>query len=150
MSICTLCKNPIPEAKPETWTSPTGEELQVARSAAPTAIAETSLGEFEICEDCYHCGLPSFFTPLDVAEIHYQFGLEYTHYGQFTRSIQALTQASHTTETADVVAALGYAEDQLGHRDTAVAHYQRALKLDTAHLMSLNTLEKIQDCPYKH
>lgn len=133
----------IPEAAPEPWTTPTGETLHVARSATPSALAETSVGEFEICEACYHRGLPSFFTPQDVAEIHYSFGLEYSHCGQFARSVESLTQARHISETADIVAALAHAEGALGHRDVAIAHYRRALEIDPSHFMSRHNLQRI-------
>ena len=145
MSNCTLCKTQIPEATPESWTTPTGEVLQVARSATPSAVAETSVGEFEICEACYRRGLPSFFTSQDVAKIHYQFGLEYSHCGQFARTVESLTKARHISETADIVAALAHAEDGLGHRDVAIAHYRRALEIDPSHFMSRQNLQRIYE-----
>ena len=145
MSNCTLCKTQIPEAAPETWTTPTGEALQVARSATPSTVVETSVGEFEICEACYHRGLPTFFTSQDMAEVHYQFGLEYCHCGQFARSVESLTQARRISETADIVAALAHAEDGLGHRDVAIAHYRRALEIDPSHFMSRQNLQRIYE-----
>jgi len=145
MSICTLCKTPLPEATPEKWTTPTGEPLQVARSATPSAVAKTSVGEFEICEACYHRGLPTFFTPQDMAEVHYQFGLEYSQRGHFARSVESLSQARRISETADIMAALAHAEDGLGHRDVAIAHYRRALEIDPSHFMSRQNLQKIYE-----
>src|SRR5688572_10385877 len=98
MSICTLCKTQIPETAPEPWTTPTGEVIEVDRSAVPSAVVDTSIGEFEICEACYHRDLPPFFTPQDVAAIHYQFGLEYRDHGQLDRSVESLTHARHSSE----------------------------------------------------
>lgn len=130
----------MPEATPETWTTPAGELLQVARSAAPCAVAETSLGEFEICEVCYRRGLPSFFTPEDLAEIHYQFGLEYYHSKRYACSAESLARARNLTETADIVAACACLEQALGHRDVAIAHYRRALEIDPRHFISHHNL----------
>lgn len=142
-SNCTLCKTQLRDATTETWTTPNGEALQVAQSATLSAVAETSVGEFEICEACYRRGLPERFTPQDMAEIHYQFGLGYSHSGQFGRSAESLKQARHISETADIVAALARAEDALGHRDMAIVHYRRALEIDPSHFMSLQNLQRI-------
>jgi tetratricopeptide (TPR) repeat protein len=145
MSNCTLCKAQIPETAPESWTTPKGERVEVARSAVPSAVANTSVGEFEICESCYRRGLPSFFTPQDVAEIHYQFGLEYRDRAQLAQSIESLTQARRISETADIMAALAHAEDERGHRELAIAHYRRALEIDPTHSMSRQNLQKLYE-----
>jgi tetratricopeptide (TPR) repeat protein len=145
MSICTLCKAQIPDSSPETWTTPDGQAVQVARSAVPSAIIETSVGEFEICESCYQRGLPPSFTPQDSAEIHYQFGLELRDRGQFARSVESLTHARRLSETADIVAALAHAESELGHRELAIAHYRRALEIDPSHFMSRLNLQRLYD-----
>ena len=145
MSNCTLCKTHLPDAVPESWTTPRGEVVQVAQTAKPSAIADTSVGEFEICESCYRRGLPAFFTPQDLAEIHYQFGLEYTHRGQFDCGAESLTQARRISETADIVAALAHTEDKLGHRELAIAHYRRALEIDPSHFMSRQNLKRLHE-----
>jgi tetratricopeptide (TPR) repeat protein len=145
MSICTLCKADLPEAAPEPWTIPTGEVVQVTRSAVASAVADTSVGEFEICEACYQRALPAFLTPQDAAEIHYQFGLEYSNREQFDRSAESLTQARGISETADIVAALAHAEDGRGHRELAITHYCRALEIDPTHFMSRQNLQRIYE-----
>jgi tetratricopeptide (TPR) repeat protein len=143
MSICTLCKTELPEAAPESWKTPTGDVVQLARSVVPSTVVDTSVGEFEICESCYQRGLPAFFTPLDVAEIHYQFGLEYRDRRQVAHSFESLTQARRLSETADIVAAIAHAEDERGHRELAIAHYRRALEIDPTHFMSRQNLQRI-------
>ena len=145
MTTCTLCKTQIPETAPEQWATPKGEVIEVARSAVPFAVVDTSVGEFEICEPCYQRGLPVFFSPQDVAEIHYQFGLEYRDRRQFDRSVESLTQARRISETADIVAALAHAEDERGRREVAITHYRRALEIDPSHFMSQQNLERIHE-----
>ena len=145
MSICTLCKAQILDASVEGWVGPDGQTVYVARSAVPSAIVETSVGEFVICELCYERRLPPFFTPQDLAELHYQFALDYRDRGQFARSVEALTHARHLLETADIVAALAHAEGELGHSDLAIAHYRRALEIDPSHLMSRQNLQRLND-----
>ena len=147
MSICTLCKANLPEGSAEPWTLPTGEVIQVVRSAMPSVVADTSIGEFEVCDCCYRRGLPKFFTPQDVTEIHYQFGLDYQDRRQFAESVELLTQARHITETADIVAALAYSESELGHREVAITHYRRALEIDPSHFLSRENLKNIDDNP---
>jgi tetratricopeptide (TPR) repeat protein len=145
MSICTLCNAQIPDAPPEEWVAPDGQAVHVVRTAVPSVVIETSVGEFEICEACYQRSLPPFFTPQDLAEIHYQFGLEYRDRGQFTRSVESLTHARGLSETADIVAALAHAESELGHREIAIGHYRRALEIDPSHFMSRQNLQRLYD-----
>jgi tetratricopeptide (TPR) repeat protein len=145
MSICTLCKNKLLDSLPEKWTLPAGDVVKVARSKEPSVVVDTSVGEFVICESCYRRGLPSFFAPLDVATIHYQFGLEYRDRAQFSCGVESLTQARRITETADIVANLAYVEGELGHRELAITHYRRALEIDPSHFMSRQNLQRIYD-----
>jgi tetratricopeptide (TPR) repeat protein len=145
MGICTLCKTQIPDSSPEAWTAPDGQTVRVARTAVPTAVIETSVGEFEICEACFVGGLPPFFTREDLANVHYQFGLEYRDRRQHTRSVESLTEARRLSETADIVAALAQAESHLGHRELAITHYRRALEIDPSHFMSRQNLQRLYD-----
>lgn len=144
MSFCALCKTRSPEAEPESWTAPTGEVMQIAHTVEPCAVADTSVGELEICAACYHRGLPAFFSPEDLAEIHYEFGLEYLRRKQFGRSKESLLQARQILESADIIAALAYVEDALGHAEPAVAYYRHALELDPSHFMSQENLKNLQ------
>ena len=144
MSICTLCKIQIPDSSPESWTTQEGQIVNIARSVMPSAVAATSLGEFEICEGCYERGMPQFFTPLDLAGIHYEFGLEYRDRKQFARSVESLKQALRISETPDILAALASSQSKLGHTELAIGYYQRALEIDPTHFVSWNNLQKLQ------
>jgi tetratricopeptide (TPR) repeat protein len=143
MSICTLCKLEIFNGSPEKWTTCDGQSVQIVLSAAPSASVDTSFGDFEICESCYHHGLPSFFTSQDLAGIHYQFGLEYHHRGLPAQSMESHSRALGLMETANIAAGLALAESELGHRELAIAHYRRALEIDPSHFMSQQNLQKL-------
>ncbi len=147
MDTCTLCKAPIPGTSPETWTTLDGQAVEVARSISPSIVAHTSVGEFAICEACYLHRLPSYFTPQDLAEIHYQFGLEYRDRQQFDRCVESLTEARGISETADIVAALAAAQDDLGCGELAVDLYRRALELDPSHFMARENLKCLTGSP---
>lgn len=141
MECCSLCKIPIPENEPDSWFTDDGECLNVRKSAIPTALAETSLGEIYICETCYQKGLPVFFTSDDLAQIHYQFGLEYHVSGNNQRSIESLSMACQIAESAEILAALALAESEIGHIEAARALYLRALEIDPQHFMSIENLK---------
>lgn len=136
MSTCALCKEEILESEPEAWTTPDDEVVHISLSMFPSAIADTSIGELEICESCYLKGLPSYLTPEDLAEIHYQFGLEYAFRNDRQQSFESLKQALNFSETADILAALASSESELGHTELAVKHYKRALEIEPGHFMS--------------
>lgn len=80
---------------------------------------------------------------MDLAEIHYQFGLDYNHRGNHACARESLEKARQSCETANILAALAYAEDYLGHKDSATAHYKRALELDPEHFISRQNLTKL-------
>lgn len=144
MSICTLCKSQICERSPEPWTAQDGQVVHVTHSVAASVVAETSLGELEICESCYLQGLPSHLAPQDLAEIHYQFGLEYGFRNQFIQSVEAITRARGLVETADILASLAHSENELGHRALAIEYYRRALEIDPSHFMSRENLRLLR------
>ncbi|SRR5258705_11998608 len=139
MSDCTLCKKQPGEGK-------TGASRLSDGQAADKlwAVAETSLGQFKICEACYEQGLPVFFTQSDLAEIHYQFGLGYLERDQSVESIDALSQALRISESADILAALGDAESKRGDHASAIAHYQRALEIDPSNATAKENLKSLQ------
>lgn len=125
------------------WTGPDGLEFAVPRSALPCILVETSLGEFDICEACYLGGLPEFFLPEDVAEVHYQFGLDYTQRQQYVLGVEALRRARQILESADILASLGYAEDLSGNREVARGQYRRALEIEPGHFIAGMNLRQL-------
>jgi tetratricopeptide (TPR) repeat protein len=145
MSNCTLCKSRLLDTGTKTWKLPDGQTVQLEHSSVAIAVATTTLGEFEICESCYRRGLPAFFTAQDLAEIHYQFGLEYRDLKQFSKSMEALSKARGLGETANIVAEIANAERALGNRDKAIDLYRRALELEPDHVMARQNLGRILD-----
>jgi tetratricopeptide (TPR) repeat protein len=143
MSDCALCKKHSSEGPAEPSRSEDGQTAG-GLGGKLWAVAETSLGQFEICEACYEQGLPVFFTQSDLAEIHYQFGLEYLERDQSAESIDALSQALRINESADTLAALGNAESRRGDQASAIAHYQRALELDPSNPTAKENLKGLQ------
>jgi tetratricopeptide (TPR) repeat protein len=137
MSNCALCK----KEKPEGAGVSSATEDKGPEAAQPLAKAETSFGQFEICEACYEQGLPVYFTQSDLAEIHYQFGLEYLQQERSVESVDSLSRALQINESADILAALGHAESKRGDQETAISHYQRALEIDPSHATAKESLK---------
>jgi tetratricopeptide (TPR) repeat protein len=146
MDKCSLCGNDIPDGPDQHWTGPEGEKLSTGTTAQPSAVAETSVGELTICERCL-AALPSYLLPEDVYEIYYQFGLDYRDREMHERSADVLCKALSFQKTADVLAALAYEQDQLGHRDEAIRLYEEALQIEPEHFMSKENLKLIRKKP---
>lgn len=144
MESCSLCKKPIPEADSDAWLTEDGAHIDATKSAMPTALAETTLGEVVICEDCYRGRLPTYFTKEDLAQIHYQFGLEYHMLHDYEHSKKSLTRSLELVESADVLAALASTESASGHIEAARTLYLRALKIQPAHFMSTENLKNLR------
>ncbi len=143
MDTCTLCKQSI-RTVPETWTLPSGEVIHVNRNPVPVACVSTSAGDIDICESCYLRGLPATFSTQVVASAHYEFGLAYRDLGRQMCSIESLKKALRLSETAAILAAIAYAEHQLGNRDSAIKHYEQALSLDPEYFISRENLKTMR------
>ncbi|MBX3742392.1 MAG: tetratricopeptide repeat protein [Akkermansiaceae bacterium] len=138
---CGLCKSIIGEATPEVWIAPDDDQLLVNRSEKASALAETSVGEIMICEECYVRGLPTYFTPDDLMEIHHQFALDHMHRGEFLLAGESLRKALGQRETADIVSALALTESHLGGPEAAIPLCRRALEIDPGHFNSVRNLQ---------
>jgi len=142
-NVCSVCGLAVPTS-PESWTLPTGEAVEIDSCQIASAIVNTSVGELEVCEACYLSGLPPRFTSDDLAEIHYQFGLDYNARGNHSRARESLERALQGRETADILAALALAADYTGDSAIAINHYKRALELDPRHFISRENLKQLQ------
>jgi len=144
MDECSLCKKQLPDdGRSETWTTDDGESVVIGRSAEASAVADTSLGELTICEQCFNA-LPDYLDSTDLYEIHYQFGLEYRDRKMTKRSAAALRKALSFLKTPDALAALAHAEDRMGNHEAAVSLYEQALQIDSDHFMSKENLKHMK------
>ena len=146
MDRCSLCKSEIPDGSTEEWTGPEDISISIGSTAQPCALAATSVGELTVCERCLEA-LPDYLLPEDLCEIHYQFGLDYRDREMHARSADALRRALSFRRTADILAALAFAEDQLGHPDQAISLYEEALQIEPGHFMSTENLKLIKRKP---
>lgn len=146
MEKCSLCKSNIADGPSENWNGPEGVEISIAPSAHPSAVADTSVGELTICERCLNA-LPDYLLPEDLYEIHYQFGLDYRDREMHERSADALRKALSFRVTTDGLAALAYAQDQLGHRDEAIRMYEQVVGIDPDHFMTRENLKLLRKKP---
>ncbi len=133
MHTCSLCRAEIPEAPAERWTTDDGESLVIDKTASPCAVIDTSVGEITVCDSCYALPLPDWLTAEDVREVHYQFGLEHSQRGEPRLAIACFERALTSDLSADVLAALGNAQNELGDSQNAASSYRRALELDPGH-----------------
>jgi tetratricopeptide (TPR) repeat protein len=146
MDKCSLCHRDIPEGPSEEWTAPEGVRIHIATTVHPCAVARTSVGELTVCENCLDA-LPAYLLPGDLYEIHYQFGLDCRDMKTHERSANALRKALSFRKTADALAALAYAEGQLGHSNKAIRLYEEALRIEPDHFMSKENLKVMRKKP---
>ena len=144
MDHCSICNSSLPEGEPEVWRTTEGDEIKISKHTFPSVVAETSLGEFTICEACYLKCLPTYFTPSDIASIHYEFGIEYGNAGDHERQIESLRKAQNIEETADILAMLAVAENACGRREKARLLYRKALLLEPEHFMARENLKNLE------
>lgn len=107
---CSLCKKPFPMDVPESWTDQEGDGFVVTGSSVNYAVAETSVGELNVCEECAD-QLPDYLIAEDRSEIFYQFGLGFLNAGDPRRAIDYFIKAE---KNAEVLFSLGNAYSDLG------------------------------------
>jgi tetratricopeptide (TPR) repeat protein len=139
---CSFCKKHLPSDISSKWISQDGVTLNVGGCSLPYVIAVTTLGELSVCEECY-TSLPDYLTQEDLAEIHYQFGLEYRDRGNHQRSLDSCKRSIALTRTPKVLSAIGDAHRCLGNRNEAIDAYRKALELDPSESMAKNNLARL-------
>jgi tetratricopeptide (TPR) repeat protein len=94
---------------------------------------------------CYRQGkLNAVLNKEQLAEALYQFGLGFNHARRFDDAKAALEKSLSIRETADSLAALGYVEDALDHKEAAMDLYQRALAIEPGHFMATENLRNLR------
>lgn len=147
MDHCSLCRTELLPGSSELWTTEDGVSVDMANTAQPSASADTSLGPLDICEECYLHSLPAGLTEPDLAEIHFQFGLDYRDRGQLDLSIGALERAVQLNRGADALAELAAVYERKGLRQMAVQTYRRALDIDPQHFIATENLKVLERDP---
>ena len=128
---CDFCGRILEEIGTETWRMDDGEEVFVPTSTEQYIIANTSRGELAVCSDCYK--KKSGFAALtsgDMAEIHYEFGLEFLGKEMIEEAKRSLDQALEFSDEARIFAALGSCFEKSSRIDQAKVYWKRALTLD--------------------
>lgn len=136
MNQCSICKTEIEDDLSETWTDPQGESVEIELSSKVKALAETSVGEIYVCEECYGRGLPNYFDQDDLVEIYTQFGLGYLMSDDYEAAQKAFSKAIALERNPDTLANLACAESYLENDSLAKKLYDEALSIDPDHLMS--------------
>ena len=140
MDTCSICHRTIPEGPVEVWRTDEGESISVPTSSEPSAILETPSGELQICEHCYHGGLPASISQAQRCDLHYQFAIEYCHCDRFAEALHACERALEFGESADTLAHMGYIHSKMEHPVEEESFYRRALVLDPDHFIATHNL----------
>jgi tetratricopeptide (TPR) repeat protein len=140
---CSFCGKPFVATGSEKWRAPSGELIAIPTSDIAYTLSDTSKGEVYICEECYKKSDFKDLTSDDIAEIHYQFGLEYLASKQFSESVDALHQSLRLKVSPDTLASIARSYDELGATKLAIEFYQQALAIDPKHFMSRENLKLV-------
>ena len=113
--ICTFCRKTISSTGTEEWTDAYGTSFMIDKPDIKYALADTSLGEICICDECYKSQEFTGFLPADICEIHYQFGLGFLQASEDEQALKALNSALNYGSSTDLFLALTRAHSRLGH-----------------------------------
>jgi len=138
---CSFCNKRLVATASEKWLATSGELIAVPKSEILYIFAETSKGEVCLCEECYKKESLDDFNADDLAEIHYQFGLEYRESGCSSKSVDALHRALKFRKTADMLAAIALSYGDIGDHKLECEFYRQALVLDPRHFAASENLK---------
>lgn len=126
------------------WTTEDGYSVDISASLYVFALAETSLGRIYICEHCYSDYHFREFTKQDMAEIHYQFGLEYGMIDDYKKSLYSLLKSMEIkNDCPKILASVGYCYNKLGDKEKSREYYFKALSIDPNNFMANENLKQL-------
>jgi tetratricopeptide (TPR) repeat protein len=138
---CCFCHKLLVATTSEKWRASSGELIAVSKSDSAYIFAKTSRGEICICEECYKNGIFGDLNCDDIAEIHYQFGLEYRETGRASDSVDALHRGLQLKQTADMLVAIAISYNEMKESNLEHEFYRQALALDPSHLVARENLK---------
>ena len=128
----------------EVWTNEEGESITIKRSSEISIVAETSLGELHICENCYKLrGKFELMTPGDLRNVHAEFAIEYSDRKLWDKSISSCYEALALGADSEVYFLLGVAYEGAGLKGQAVQSYNRAIELDPENVCARQNLAQL-------
>ncbi len=141
---CFICERLLLATASEKWRASSGELIAVQKSEQAYVMikAEKTGVDICVCEDCYKKNLFNRFSNEEIAEIHYQFGLEYRESGFHNDSIDALHRGLQLKPSADMLAAIALGYGQLGDYKLEHEFYRQALELDQKHEVACRNIKK--------
>jgi tetratricopeptide (TPR) repeat protein len=143
---CALCgREDLPDNENVTrWTTEEGYFVDIPASVHVFALAGTSLGRLFICEHCYSNYHFHEFTKKDMAEVHYQFGLEYCNIDDYDKSLCSLLKSLDIDyNNPDVLSSVGYCYKNLGNKEKSKEFYRKALLIDPDHFMASENIKRL-------
>jgi hypothetical protein len=103
---CSICGNQIEHTTPEKWEDPDGDVIEISRSKDASALLETSSGKYYICWSCYPERVVNHFSGKELAELHYQFGLDLNQRGDKSNTMICFQRSLEIERRAEVLASL--------------------------------------------
>ena len=138
---CSFCRERLIATTSEKWRASSGELVAVPKSESLYIFASTSRGEICLCEKCYKKGIFGDLNQHELAEVHYQFGLEYREVGRMSDSVDALHRGLRCKQTSDMLAAIAISYGELGEHTLEQEFYRQALALDPSHFVASENLK---------
>lgn len=111
---CTHCGKIFNNERTEQWETSAGETIDVEFSNDPYICLDLLGAEMIFCEECYKMVDLGIRYTLDMAEVHFQFGLEYRDMGRFPESLDSLRKALDIKRTADILAEIASVYGKMG------------------------------------
>jgi len=142
--ICDLCRREIQENQQEVWTTDVGEKFVIPCSDELWIEATTINGDIVICLDCYRNKSLESFSAVELAEIHYEFGLEFFGKGKIQTAKNCFETALAYKVEPRSLAALGNCFEKLDDLGEAKHFWSRALAVDPVCLEARLNLERFR------
>ena len=142
---CSLCGKQFDLDTVERWGADANHSVELRGTSEVLACANTTLGELDICEECYlRRNKFHLMSPSDRREIHDQFGLEYQHRKNWLSSIEAFSKAAEINRDADVLLSMGGSYEGLNDPQMAKKCYSEALTLEPDNRFARENLARLR------
>lgn len=142
---CDVCGKWIPINSPEIWKTAEGESIGYKKTIMVTICASTSIGEIEMCAECYNQKRRfDLFTEDDLKEIHCEYGISYTMEGMYKEAVDSYKLGLNIGESDKLCFGIANAYSCIGQGDLAEKYYIRAIELNPDHHCAKSNLSLLR------
>lgn len=144
LDACSYCGRIFEAAEIEEFRrSDSKQRLLLPRHDQIYAVVPLASGERTVCEDCFLSGAVGPLGDAEYSELHYQFGLEYSHKERYEQARACFEKAVQRSRSPDHLVGLSLAHENLNDAERALECLEEARRIEPDNRALLRSLPRL-------